>query len=86
MKKNLIALIILAVLAAVAYYVYIERGSGTIKPELRDFAVKDTSAITKIFLADKFGATVTLEREDVGEWTVNEDYKARKDAAGEKAT
>ena len=54
-----------------------ERGSEP-SNQLHDFAVKDTSAITKIFLADKFGATVTLEREDVGEWTVNEDYKAEK--------
>lgn len=80
MKKNLIALLVLAVLAAVAYYVYTERGSGTIKPELHDFAVKDTSAITKIFLADKFGTSVTLERKNASEWSVNQDHKARKDA------
>ena len=80
MKKNLIALVILAVLAALAYYVYTERGSGTIKPDLHDFAVKDTSAITKIFLADKYGTAVTLERQDVAEWSVNKDHKARKDA------
>lgn len=80
MKKNLIALLILAVLAALAYYVYTERGSGTIKPDLHDFAVKDTAAITKIFLADKYGTAVTLERQGVAEWSVNKDHKARKDA------
>lgn len=80
MKKNLIALLILLVLAAIAYYVYTERGSGTIKPELHDFAVKDTSAITKIFLADKFGTTVTLERQGIDAWTINKNHKARKDA------
>lgn len=80
MKRNLIAVLILLVLAAVAYYVYTERGSGTIKPDLHDFAVEDTSAVTKIFLADKTGQTVLLERKSVNEWTVNKDHKARKDA------
>lgn len=80
MKRNLIAVLILLILAAVAYYVYTERGSGTIKPELHNFAVEDTSAITKIFLADKTGQTVLLERQSPSEWTVNEGHKARKDA------
>ncbi|MFM1874800.1 MAG: hypothetical protein RL266_537, partial [Bacteroidota bacterium] len=55
-------------------------GSGTIKPDLHDFAVEDTSAITKIFLADKTGQTVVLERKSTAEWMVNKDHKARKDA------
>ena len=80
MKKNLIGLVILIILGTLAFVVFKQRGSGTIKPELHDFAVKDTLAITKIFLADKFGTTVTLDRKGVGEWTINKDHKARKDA------
>lgn len=80
MKKNLIAIGILILLAAAAYYVYQERGKGTIKPELHDFAVQDTAAVTKIFLADKFGEKVTLERKSETEWMVNSAHKARKDA------
>ncbi len=80
MKRNLIAVLILLTLAAVAYYVYTERGSGTIKPELHDFAVKDTASVTKIFLANKTGEKVLLQRKNQGEWTVNENHKARKDA------
>ena len=79
MKKNQIALIILVVLSALAYYVYTERGSGSIKPELHNFAVEDTAAITKIFLADKYGQEVTVERKSNAEWIVNGKYKARKD-------
>lgn len=79
MKKNLITLIILVLLSTLAYYVYTERGSGTIKPELHNFAVEDTAAITKVFLADKFGQSVTVERKSQSEWVVNEKYKARKD-------
>ncbi len=80
MKKNLIGLFILLVLGAIAYFAYQQRGSGTIKPELHDFAVEDTAGITKIFLADKMGQTVLLERKSDREWTVNKDHKARKDA------
>lgn len=80
MKKNLIGLLILLILGAIAFFVYQQRGTGTIKPELHDFAVKDTANITKIFLADKGGQTILLERQSTREWTVNKDYKARKDA------
>ncbi|MCB9186133.1 MAG: DUF4340 domain-containing protein [Flavobacteriales bacterium] len=80
MNRNLIALLILLILGALAFWVYTERGSGTIKPELHDFAVEDTSAITKIFLADKTGQNVLLERKSPSEWTVNSAHKARKDA------
>ena len=80
MKKNLIGIFILLVLGAIAYFVYQQRGSGTIKPELYDFAVEDTAGITKVFLADKMGQTVLLERKSDREWTVNKDHKARKDA------
>lgn len=80
MKKTLIGLLILLVLGGIAYFVVQQRGSGTIKPELYDFAVKDTASITRIFLADKTGQTILLERKNAKEWTVNKDHKARKDA------
>ena len=80
MKNNLIGLVILLILGTLAFVVFKQRGSGTIKPDLHDFAVKDTSEITKIFLADKMGQTVLLERKNEQEWTVNKDHKARKDA------
>lgn len=80
MKKNLIGLAILLTLGSLAFYVYQKRGSGTIKPELHDFAVQDTSRVTKIFLANKTGDRVTLERNGANGWLVNKDHKARKDA------
>lgn len=80
MKKNLIGLAILLILGATAFYVYQQRGSGTIKPELHDFAVEDTARVTKIFLANKTGDKVTLERNGTNGWLVNKDHKARKDA------
>ena len=64
---------------AIAGYYYTSSNSSTIKKELRDFAVKDTSTITKIFLVDKNSSQILLERKE-GFWTVNENSRARKDA------
>ncbi|MCC6837675.1 MAG: hypothetical protein IT234_03950 [Bacteroidia bacterium] len=80
MKKNRIAIIVLVVLAAVSGWFILNNKKGTIKETLRDFAVADTASITKIFLADKEGKSVTLEREIGGPWKVNGKYNARPDA------
>tara|TARA_B100001540_G_scaffold316905_1_gene348082 strand:+ start:1174 stop:2124 length:951 start_codon:yes stop_codon:yes gene_type:complete len=40
------------------------------------FAIKDTSMIHTIFIADRYGNTVTLEKKEK-KWTVNNKYKAR---------
>lgn len=79
MKRNLIGLAILLLLAIAAFYVYKQRGAGTLKPALHDFAVQDTAAITRVFLADKYGRKVTLDRVNEAEWTLNGTHKARKD-------
>lgn len=79
-KKNLIALIIVLVLAAVATWLVINNSKGTLPEKLSDFAVKDTASITKIFLADKTGKSVTLTKDSPGVWKVNNKYYARKDA------
>lgn len=59
--------------------IFFNKNKGTIKKELSDFAVKDTSAITKIFLADKANNSVTLTRENY-QWKINNKYYARPDA------
>lgn len=70
----------LCVLCGISYYLYTHKSSAsTLNKEARDFAVKDTSAITKIFLADKNGNKVTLERTANG-WIVNDKYPCRPDA------
>lgn len=80
MKRNRIAIILVIILAAVCAWFIINRGNGTIKRTLRDFAVADTASITKIFLADKDGNTVTLERQPSSQWLLNGKYFARPDA------
>lgn len=80
MKKNKIAIILVAILGSLSFWFIVNRKSGTIKPTLRDFAVEDTASINKIFLADKNGNTVTLERQQDATWSVNGKYTARPDA------
>ncbi len=80
MKKNKPFLIIAIALLAAAVYFFISYKTGTIKRELRDFAVKDTAAVTKIFIADKKGNASLLERKKTGGWIVNQKYDVRPDA------
>lgn len=81
MKRNRIAIILVIILGALSFWFIINKRNGTIKETLRDFAVADTAAVDKIFLADKQGNSVTLERnKDNSNWTVNGKYQARTDA------
>ncbi|MEY2899539.1 MAG: hypothetical protein RL138_1592 [Bacteroidota bacterium] len=52
------------------------------KPKIddRDFAISDTAAIQKIFLADKGNRNVVLERRPSGQWFVNGKFPVRHDA------
>ncbi|MDQ3190413.1 MAG: hypothetical protein M3Q58_02355 [Bacteroidota bacterium] len=79
MKKNKIALIVVVVLSLIAGYFWLNNKTGTIKKELKDFAVKDTANVTKIFMVDGHGKSVTLERKNQGLWIVNGNAEARKD-------
>lgn len=78
--KNVLAILGLLALVALAYYVYQKKNGGTLDPALVEFAVPDTAAITKVFLADRRGNTITLDRQAVDRWQVNGKYKARQDA------
>lgn len=80
MKKNSLLLLLVVVLAAVAYWLYSGKESGTISEEMRDFAVKDTGSIVKIFMADKAGNQVLLEKKNANEWSLNGEFLARPDA------
>jgi hypothetical protein len=80
MKRNRIAIILVIILGGLSFWFIINNRKGTIKETLRDFAVADTAAIDKIFLADKLGNAVTLERNPKGGWTVNKKYQVRMDA------
>lgn len=82
MKKNSSFLIIaiLLLLVGVSIYVYKSKSrSGSIDGDDRNFAVKDTASITKIFIANKDGRQSTIERKKNG-WVVNNKFNCRTDA------
>ncbi len=77
--KNRVILIIVGLLFAIAIALYITQRKGTIKQELKDFAVADTGAIDKLFLADRADHQITLEKKSPGHWIVNAKYNAREE-------
>ncbi len=82
MKRNLLLLLVLIVLILVSYWIYNRNSGSTISDEpLTDFAIADTSTVTKFFIADHSGRTALLERVPGQKlWKVNGRYLAREDA------
>ncbi|MGL5890766.1 MAG: hypothetical protein ACRC3B_12815 [Bacteroidia bacterium] len=80
MKKNVFPLLIVAALAGIVIWLVTRDNEGTtLDKELRDFAVADTAAVTKVFFATKQPKELTLTRETNG-WMVNGKYPVRPDA------
>jgi hypothetical protein len=80
MKKNRGAIIVLVILLGVSlYFMIFKKGFSTINAKDNDFAVKDTGSITKIFIANKNGQSVTLTRDGKAAWFVNNHFPARED-------
>ncbi len=81
MKRNIVLLLITLLLALLSILLYRNNKTGSISHELHDFAIDDTAAVTKIFLAGKKDTSdhVTLEKESPDTWKVNGKFKARND-------
>ena len=78
MKNNKILLILFLILAGAGTYFLATNKSGTTKEELKDFSVKDTADISKIFIADRNGLSVTLTRTSDRKWKLNDKYNPRR--------
>ncbi len=79
-KTTLITLSVLLILAIAAVVVYKRKSnSGTIDKEASNFSVKDTASIDKIFLANKDGQKILLEKKE-GSWLLDGTYNVRPDA------
>jgi hypothetical protein len=76
MNRNIIILLVLLMAGIACYLLVINKPWTTFKGELKDFAIHDTASITKIFLADKTGRTVLLQKQPDQTWLVNGMYKA----------
>lgn len=78
MNRNLIYLLLLAALGLAAYFWVVKKPSSTLNEKEKSFAVEDTAAIFKIFIADMEGKKVVLQREK-NTWMVNSKYEVRND-------
>jgi hypothetical protein len=79
MKKNRFIFIVVLILMGVALFFVIRSRPGTYSPGMQDFAISDTSNVTKIFLSDKKNRNITLTRVNEGTWRLNDKFIARKD-------
>lgn len=80
MKKLIPLLILVVIVAGLAYYFSTSvNPKATADKAQTDFAIADTSDIGAIFIADRSGNTATLNRTSEG-WTINDKYPAREDA------
>lgn len=76
-KNNKLTIIIAALLVIIAgVLIWNNRYLSTIRGEAADFQIWDTASVTKIYLADRFDHESLLERQDGGDWMLNETYKA----------
>lgn len=75
MNKNLIYLLLLAVLASLAYFLTTNQTSGTLHNPETNFAFPDTNSINRIVLTDNNGLKIDLRR-TINYWTANRYYKA----------
>lgn len=76
MNRNLKILLLLFALLLFGYWL-LEKKPWTKNNSTADsFAVKDTGAITRIFLANKKGARITLDRQSNNQWLVNNSFVA----------
>lgn len=80
MNKRARGILIVLILVIIPSVMVILKNKGkTLDGKDTDFAFEDTSCINKIFIADKMGGKVTLERKGKSGWTVNDRYPARMD-------
>jgi hypothetical protein len=78
MKKNRKFIIVVTVLSVIAIALVLTNSKSTFKRELSDFAIDDTSNITKIFMSDKNNNSMTLTKVQPGKWLVNNKYSGSK--------
>lgn len=78
MKKQRIYLILVLILIALSVVLVLDKKSGTMKKKSNEFAVSDTSNITRLFLADKRNNIVKLDKVSGG-WRLNDKYTANTD-------
>ena len=80
-NPRLLLVLLLLLVGGLATFLFVRNRQplSTLGAEARSFAVADTAALTKIFLADRRGNQTTLVRTSKGSWQVNGQFNARPD-------
>lgn len=76
MNRPIKIFLLLIILATLIYWAMSSKLWSNIKSDGTDFAVADTASVTKLFLANKRGQQVTLEKNEAGVWMVNQEIVA----------
>ena len=76
-RKQLLYFLLILLISALIWLLSTDKKS-TITND-NNFSVSDTASVSKIFIADRSGKTITLDRTEKT-WTVNNKYEVRKDA------
>ena len=75
MNRRIVLLIVLLVLGGFAWWLSQGGPASTLDKPMSDFAVQDTGRVTRVFIVDKKGASVDLQRTDKG-WMLNGKFDA----------
>ncbi|MFM9028388.1 MAG: hypothetical protein ACKOQ6_10390, partial [Bacteroidota bacterium] len=78
-KKKRLFPAVAAIILLAALMLTVFRPAGNFNKESRDFALKDTAKITKVFLGDRSGNSLTIKRVTQGEWVVNDSLPANRE-------
>lgn len=80
-KTNLILLLILFFLGGAAWWIFSRQNNHNLDSGGDwEFAIADTAKIYKVFIADRDGKTITLNRQNRAQWTINGKHLVRQDA------
>lgn len=74
-NKNLVYLILVFVFLGTALYFILKNKSGSFEVDRNAFSIEDTASIDKIFLSDKSGRRIILNKKPNRIWFVNEKYR-----------
>ena len=75
-KKNFLLIALITLIATLIWLLSTDNKS-TISVE-NNFAISDTASVSKIFISDRNGSTIILNRNEK-KWVVNNRYAVRKD-------
>lgn len=79
MNKNIRLLIVALALVIVAAILFFGRGTSAFSKSESQFAIDDTSTVTRFFMVDKKGTSVLISRDSLhGGWIVNHSFKAHR--------